>query len=156
VLTLPPISTVNFIVAAVPTIFTGSVTNTAVVGTSTTYTDTNPIDNSATAAVLINKAALLTVTKTDGITTTLAGETVTYTLTFANAGPSPADGAVVKDIPSPGLVCSSLVCTPSAGASCGAMTAGTLTSPAGHALPTFAANSTVTVVLTCQVTATGL
>jgi uncharacterized repeat protein (TIGR01451 family) len=155
-LTLPAASTVNFIVAALPTIFSDSVTNTAIIGTGTTYTDTNLSDNSATAAVLINKAALLTVTKTDGITTTVAGSTTTYTLTFANAGPSPADGAVVKDIPSPGLVCTSLVCTPSAGASCGAMTVDTLTSPAGHVLPTFAANSTVTVVLTCQVTATGL
>ena len=154
-LTLPINSTVNFLVAALPTIFSGSVTNTAIVGTNTTYTDTNPSDNSATAAVLINKAASLTVTKTDGITATLAGNTVAYTVTFANAGPSPADGTVVKDIPSPGLVCTSLVCTPSAGATCGAMTVGTLTSPAGHVLPTFAANTSVTVVLSCQVTATG-
>jgi uncharacterized repeat protein (TIGR01451 family) len=155
-LTLPPTSTVNFIVAALPTIFSGSVTNTAIVGTSTTYTDTDPANNAATATVRINQVASLSVTKTDGITTTLAGQSVSYTLTFANAGPSPADGALVKDTPSSGLTCTSLVCTPTAGASCGAITVGTLTSPAGHALPTFAAGSTVTVVLTCQVTATGL
>lgn len=155
-LTLPANSTVNFIVAALPTIFSGSVTNTAIVGTSTNYTDANPSDNSATAAVLIDKAASLSVTKNDGLTTTVAGQTVTYTLTFANTGPSPADGALVKDTPSTGLSCVSLTCTPSAGASCGAMTTSTLISPAGHVLPTFAAGSTVTVVLTCQVTGTGL
>ncbi len=154
-MTLPANSTVNYIVAALPGALSDFVTNTAVVGTSTLYTDPDPGNNAATATVFVNKLAQLSVTKNDGVTTTRSGELLNYTVTFANAGPSSADGAVVKDTPSAGLNCVSLVCTPAGGASCGAMTVTTLTSAGGHVLPSLPPGSTVTVVLSCQVTASG-
>lgn len=154
-LTMPANSTVNFIVAALPIAFSGFVTNSAVVGTSTLYTDSSLANNAATATVFVNKFAQLSVTKTDGVTTTGSGELLNYTVTFSNAGPSAADGAIVKDTPSAGLNCISLVCTPSGAALCGAMTVATFTSAGGHVLPSLPAGSSVTVVLSCQVTATG-
>jgi uncharacterized repeat protein (TIGR01451 family) len=155
-LTLPLNSTVNFIVAAVPSQFSGIITNTAAVGVSANYTDPNPTNNTASVPVTISKAASLSVSKTDGLASASSGQTVNYTLIFANAGPSPADGAIVKDTPSAGLNCISLVCTPTGGASCGAMTVSTLTSAGGHILPSLPSGSNVTVVLSCQVTAMGL
>ena len=154
-MTLPVGGVVNYIVAALPSVFSDFVTNTAVVGTSTLYTDSNLHNNTASVLVFVNKLALLSVSKTDGVTTARSGDLLNYTVTFANAGPSPADGAVVKDVSSAGLNCISLVCTPAGGALCGAMTVATFTSAGGHVLPSLPSGSTVTVVLSCQVAATG-
>ncbi len=154
-MTLPANSTVVYVIAALPGASSDFVTNTAVVGTSTLYTDSNLNNNAASVAVFVNKFAQLSVTKNDGVTTTRSGELLNYTVTFSNAGPSAADGAVVKDTPSAGLNCISLVCTPSGAALCGAMTVATFTSAGGHVLPSLPAGSSVTVVLSCQVTATG-
>jgi uncharacterized repeat protein (TIGR01451 family) len=154
-MTMPANSTVNFVVAALPSAFSDFVTNSAVVGTSTLYTDSNLSNNAATATVFVNKFAQLSVTKNDGVAATRSGELLNYTVTFSNSGPSAADGAVVKDTPSAGLNCISLVCTPSGAALCGAMTVATFTSAGGHVLPSLPPGSAVTVVLSCQVTATG-
>jgi uncharacterized repeat protein (TIGR01451 family) len=154
-MTLPVGGVVNYIVAALPSVFNGFITNTAVVGTSTLYTDSNLTNNTASVSVFVNKFSQLSVTKTDGVTTTRSGELLNYTVTFANAGPSAADGAVVKDIPSAGLNCISLVCTPTGGALCGTMTVTSFTSTSGHVLPSLPSGSAVTVVLSCQVTASG-
>lgn len=62
-------------------------------------------------------SADLAVTKTDGQTTAVPGESVTYTLTASNAGPFSALGAVVSDAFPAGLSCS-WVCTGSGGATC--------------------------------------
>jgi uncharacterized repeat protein (TIGR01451 family) len=154
-MTLPVGGAVNYIVAALPSVFNGFITNTAVVGTSTLYTDSNLTNNTASVSVFVNRFSQLSVTKTDGVTTTQSGELLNYTVTFANAGPSAADGAVVKDTPSAGLNCISLVCTPTGGALCGTMTVTSFTSAGGHVLPSLPSGSTVTVVLSCQVTASG-
>jgi Domain of unknown function DUF11 len=103
--------------------------------------------------------ANLGVTKTNGTTTLVAGSTTSYTLTFSNLGPSLADGAVVKDVTSPGLACTAIsACSSTGGASCPAsLPAGftSLTSLAGLAITSFPANSTVVLTIVCNVTATG-
>ena len=101
----------------------------------------------------------LGVTKTNNTTTAQAGGTTSYTVTFTNTGVTAANGSVVKDIPSAGLVCTVAACTASTtpiAASCPAPAQWpNLLTPAGVALPGFPAQSTVTFVVNCNITATG-
>jgi uncharacterized repeat protein (TIGR01451 family) len=109
---------------------------------------------------VIQAAANLSVTKTNSPTTTLAaGSTTVYTVTFANAGPGGADGALIRDIPSAGLsscivlspcsVTGSAVCPTVAALNSSLFTTGTT-------LATFPANSSISFRVQCGVTATGL
>jgi uncharacterized repeat protein (TIGR01451 family) len=61
----------------------------------------------------------LSVSKTDGVGTATPGNTVTYTITVANAGPSPVVGATVSDS-FPGTVNCSTTCAGSGGGTCAA------------------------------------
>ncbi len=145
--------TLTFVFSGTPTIYNGFLTNSASVSAGTTQVDANLTNNNASVVTLLTPTANLQVTKTNGVTSLVSGQTTTYTLTFSNAGLSAADGTVVRDISSAGLDCVSLVCTASGGASCGSMTLGALMS--GHPLPTFPNGGGVQVILTCRVTATG-
>jgi uncharacterized repeat protein (TIGR01451 family) len=60
----------------------------------------------------------LSVTKTDGLETIDAGESISYTITVTNAGPDPVIGATVTDQLPPELLNPTADCTPSAGAAC--------------------------------------
>jgi uncharacterized repeat protein (TIGR01451 family) len=110
----------------------------------------------ATVATPIQRIANLSINKTNGLSTVIAGETTSYTITVSNFGPSDADGAVVKDPPANGLSCTSVLCNVASGAAaCPA--ALTLTSfQSGVAIPAFPANSSLVFLLNCGVTATGL
>ena len=88
----------------------------------------------------------------------MAGSTTSYTLTATNTGPGTADNALLKDLPVPGLVCSSVACSGAfSGASCPAAGSTTVANlqGAGIAVPVFPPGSSVTFALTCGVTATG-
>lgn len=131
---------------------TGTVTNTA----------TGDIDGtggapsaSASAASPITLIAFLSISKTNGTTTVVAGASTTYTITVSNAGPSAADGALVKDAAATGLVCTTLSCS-SGGASCPAVLDIPTLQSIGLPINTLPANTSVTLALTCNVTATGL
>lgn len=124
--------------------------------------DTSSIVNAApvTVATLAN----LSVSKTNGTTTVAAGSTTTYTVSVSNAGPSAANGAVVKDQPGAGLSCTSATCTAvTGGAACpaalplGVPTAAGSTAlfSAGEAITALPASSSVSFAVTCLVTATG-
>lgn len=111
--------------------------------------------------IKIQPSANLQITKSNGVTTLTAGQTISYTITVSNLGPSSANGAVVKDTPSSGLDCTGAVsCTVVSGASslCTSVTP-TLTASnllgSGLTLSSFPPNSTMSFVLTCGVTATG-
>ena len=152
VLAVGATATVSFIVT-VNNNATATITNTA----------TGDIDGSgaapaqtATVTSAIQRIAKLTISKTNGVDTVVAGQTTTYTITVANLGPSDADGAVVTDPPAAGLSCTSVLCNVASGtAACPA--ALTLTTfQAGVAIPAFPANSSVVFLLQCGVTATGL
>ncbi|NJS35249.1 MAG: DUF11 domain-containing protein [Brachymonas sp.] len=134
------------------TTLTNTVTLTPTAGTS----DTSATNNNATVTATVTPAAALSVSKDNGITQTSAGATVAYTVTFSNLGPSPANGAQIKDTPSSGLSnCTASCSPPLGGATCPAVPANIL-SGTGTTIPTFPANSTVNFVVTCGVTATGL
>lgn len=98
----------------------------------------------------------LILTKTDAKTTTVAGDTNTYTITVTNNGPSAANGAVVTDPAVTGLTCATVSCTAAGGAVCPASpTVAAFQSP-GLTIPTLPALGSVSLTLTCTVSATGV
>ena len=112
-------------------------------------------NNLGTDTVSVTPSAVLSITKTNGVTALVAGQTISYTVTVANAGPSAADGATLADPEVPGLVCTSVTCA-SATATCPAAPIAISALQAGLALPSLPANSSLTFTLSCGVTATGL
>jgi uncharacterized repeat protein (TIGR01451 family) len=75
---------------------TGNITNTAV-GTSTTP-DNTP-NNTVTVVVPVNSVADLTLTKVSSVNTGTAtsGQTISYTVTLVNLGPSVAQNVTITD-----------------------------------------------------------
>lgn len=107
-----------------------------------TYTNTRRIAN-------------LTVTKNDSKTTTVSGDTNTYSITVTNNGPLDANNTLVTDPAVTGLTCSTVTC-PSANASCPVvLTVAALQGP-GLTIPTLLNGGSVTLTLTCSVNATGV
>lgn len=105
---------------------------------------------------------LLTKTNTPGVNGNIdqAGDTVTrgvpttYTIVATNAGPDAADGARLLDPASAALLCTTATCSVTSGtASCptetGPALVAALQSTTGVAIPALAANSSITVLVTC-------
>ena len=83
-------------VAVAPSVAAGTVlSNTAEVDSDTG--EGNPGDESATATTTVATSADLTVTKVDNPDPVTAGQTLTWTITIANAGPSDAAGLSLND-----------------------------------------------------------
>ena len=133
------------------------------VGTSVQVT---PLDNDDITCTFTNTARLanLQITKSNGVNSVVSGSSFNYTIVVSNAGPSAADGAVVRDDwtspPNGGLDCSggALACaaTGAAGTQCPAvtdLTPGNLQS--GLPIPSLPNGGIVTLTLACAVTATG-
>ncbi len=72
-----------------------TITNTAVA--AATSGDPNPNDNTATATTTVQTSADLAVTKSDSPDPVIAGNNITYTVNFANNGPSDAQTVTVTD-----------------------------------------------------------
>lgn len=128
------------------------VTLTAPVGIS----DPDPSDNVAQATVTIPVPALLSISKSDGTSSVGAGSSVSYSIVVTNDGPNSAANAVVKDPAAAGLLCTTLSCSALGGALCPSPLTIGLLQGAGLSIPAFPANSSVTLVLGCTVSATGL
>ena len=113
----------------------------------------------STTSFTTSCSTVLDVTKTNAVSSVQAGGTTSYTVTFSNSGATAADGAIAKDLPSQGLSCTVSSCT--AGllpipATCPvAATWPNLITPGGLPIPGLPAKSSVTFVVTCNVTATG-
>ena len=83
------------------------------------------------------------------------GQSVQFTLLVSNVGPAAADGAQIRDPAVTGLDCMSVTCTSAGSASCpGSPSVATLQSP-GLIIPALPAGGSVSLVLTCTVTASG-
>jgi uncharacterized repeat protein (TIGR01451 family) len=95
----------------------GSFTNTASVPNS--VNDPDPTNNSASASGTAGVISDLSITKTDGRTTAVPGQRLTYTITVTNGGPSPVVGAPVIDLQPPGFGGVTWFCTATPGGSCG-------------------------------------
>ena len=120
--------------------------------------------NTATAVVQALCPTNLSATKTNATNSLVAGATTSYTVTFANTGVWPANNSLVSDSASSGLGCTSVTCAQLlGGAACPAgMAFGVPTASGttpffttGSLLPDFPANSSVTLTVSCGVTATG-
>ena len=95
---LPSDSSITYTVTAtVDGDATGSLTNTATVSAPAGVTEDNTSNNSSSDTDTIVSEVDLSISKTDNRTTVTQGDTVTYTITVANAGPSDAIGASVTD-----------------------------------------------------------
>jgi uncharacterized repeat protein (TIGR01451 family) len=90
--------------------------------------------------------------KSDGSDNVVAGGVTSYTIIASNAGPSAAGGAVITDPAAAGLSKLSISCSAQGGASC-PFGLSTSTFEAGAAIPVFPAGSSVTFLLSAQVTA---
>ncbi|MDH5823897.1 DUF11 domain-containing protein [Luteimonas sp. RD2P54] len=113
-----------------------------------------PFDGESSATVTVAPIADLSIVKTGEDAVTSGDETV-YQMVVTNNGPSAADGAVVTDPGVPdSLECTALACSAAGGAACpAAPTPAQLV--AGLAIPTLPNGGSVTLELTCTVTATG-
>ena len=74
--------------------------NTASV-TSSPAIDTNPANDSATDTDTVDTSADLSITKTDGVASVIAGNSTTYTIVLTNNGPSTEPAGVVLSDPIP-------------------------------------------------------
>ncbi len=110
----------------------GSLSNTATV--TSPVVDPVPANNSATDTDTLNAQADLSITKTDGVTSVVAGSATTYTITTSNAGPSDSPGATVADTFPAALTCT-WTCVGAGGGTCTAAGSGniadTVNLPAG-------------------------
>ncbi len=68
----------------------------------------------------------LGVTKTDGQTTAVPGQSLTYTITVSNAGPDAVTGATVSDVLPAALLAPAWTCAASPGSSCTASGSGSI------------------------------
>jgi len=134
-------------------------TNVVTLGVPAGALDTSTTNNSSTVVLVIKPAANLSITKDDSKTLLLTQSVNSYTITVANGGPADADGAVVYDAPATGLDCTgALTCTTTGGASCPVplqLFASSLQTT-GVSINTFPSGSSVSLVYSCTVTATGL
>ncbi|MGH8106231.1 MAG: Calx-beta domain-containing protein, partial [Arenimonas sp.] len=95
---LPNGASVTFTASAtVSSAASGSISNTATITNS--GSDTNPGNNSATDTDTVTQQADVTITKTDGVASVIAGSSVTYTITASNAGPSDTTATVADTFP---------------------------------------------------------
>ena len=97
--------------------------------TSAPVTDPDPSNNSATDTDAVIRSADLSITKTDGVASVVAGTSTTYAITVTNLGPSTEPAGVVVDDPIPAAT------TPSESEADCLIAAGSFTCTTSAALP---------------------
>ena len=101
----------------------------------------------------------LSISKSNNTGTLVAGSTTSYAIVASNSGPDAANNAVLRDPAASGLSCTTASCTAAGGASCPAQTGAALVtalqSAGGAIVPLMPSGGSITVNLTCTVTATG-
>ncbi|MEQ9161746.1 MAG: hypothetical protein RLN74_03500, partial [Ilumatobacter fluminis] len=105
-----------------------------------------PVSEPATADLVVEPAADISVTKTDGATTVVPGETTTYTIVVTNAGPSTDPAVTVTDTFPASLTCAST--STATGGATGNTTSGTGDIDDTLSMPP---DSTVTYTATCDI-----
>ncbi len=131
------------------TIAAGTAANTTITNTAsaTDYVAGDSNDSQA-ATVTVQGSADLRVVKTNGVSSSFSGSTVTYTVTVTNAGPDPVTGAVVTDVVGAGLTCPASNTVTITGS--GSFTIANLTG-AGIALGTLTTGQEAVLTYSCQV-----
>ncbi len=158
----PGQSTIRSFTTTMPTTGTRLVANSNI---KSPELDINLVNNTSTAATPALQFVNLSISKDNGTTTLVAGSTTAYVITVSNGGPSDAGNSVIRDVASAGLFCISVTCqSTSGGASCPAgLTLGSAVPvgstnffSSGSVIPAFPPNSTIQLVVKCDVRATGL
>jgi uncharacterized repeat protein (TIGR01451 family) len=96
----------------------GSLDNTATITAPATVTESATGNNSATDSDTLGFEADLSISKTDGFASSVAGNEVTYTIVATNNGPSAVTGATITDTLPAALSGASWACVASTGSSC--------------------------------------
>ena len=113
--------------AVAPDLALPTLDNTASVASSPAM-DTNPANDSATDSDAVDTSADLSISKSDGVATVIAGNSTTYTIVLTNNGPSTEAAGVVLSDPIPaGMVGSTS--DPDCGVPLGAVFTCTTTAP---------------------------
>ncbi|RKZ10804.1 hypothetical protein DRQ50_14190, partial [bacterium] len=116
---LPTGASVTYVAnATVDPSATGDLVNTATVAEPSGVIDPNAANDSASDSDTLTPEADLAISKDDGVLIAEPGDTVTYTITAVNNGPSDALSAKVEDIFPIELINCEWSCTASAGAGC--------------------------------------
>ncbi len=106
-------SATMMVVGEVDPAATGTLVNALTVAPPAGVTEGNPANNSATDTDALKPQADLSVTKSDGATTVVAGRSTVYTVTVRNGGPSTVGSFLLTDAIPAGL--QGVVFTPTAG-----------------------------------------
>jgi uncharacterized repeat protein (TIGR01451 family) len=124
----------------------GAVANTATVNAPAGVTDPIVGNNAAGDVTSVSPLADVSITKTDGRATAVAGTATSYSIVVTNPGPSVLGGVRVVDALPATLTGATWVCTPAGGATCALSGAGSIDElvdlPAG-ATVTFAVDATI-------------
>ncbi len=95
---LPVGSSITYtVIAQIASSATGDLTNTVTVSTAPNITDPTPGNNSDSDLDQQDSQANLAVSKDDGVSIYVPGESLTYTIIVSNLGPSDAPGSVISD-----------------------------------------------------------
>lgn len=106
--------------------------------------------------ITIISTAKLSISKTNTVTSVVAGSTSSYAITVTNSGPGNAPGAIIKDPVAAGLSCTAVTCSIVSGtASCPTTLTIALLQGSGFVMPTFNNGAVVQFLVTCAATATG-
>ena len=149
-----PVKALNTACPAVAKINTAALGLAQFVGTTGAASsgESNAANNNATdgAGITPNCNIALTVTKTDGQTTTIVGQSLTYTFGVSNAGPAWGDGAVLSDPVGTGITKTGAVACTYGGGAAGPAAPTIAQLEAGFAITTLPPTGTVS----CTVSAT--
>ncbi len=150
--TIPAGQTLTLLLRATAT-SDGLRTNTAQVSPPANAADPNLANNLSTATVVVGAQADLVATKLANTPTLALGGTTTFTLTYANLGPSAATAATITDtLPSQ---MGTLTFVSASGVSGGTLTSSSLAGNLFTGVVTLPASSTLTVVLRAVAGTTG-
>lgn len=166
-LTIPVIAastgTVTFTIVGRVTGAPGSTVTNIVTLTPVGYTDVNTSNNQAQDADPVRGNVNLSITKTNTVTSLVAGSTTSYAVTITNTGPSTMVNGIFRDTPSSGLQCTSIACAatgpalcPNPGAAAGELSIGNMISAGGVIIPSMIPTSSLRFTINCNVTATGI
>jgi len=125
---------------------TATAQQSASVAVTNSLTDPNATNNTATETTDVTPVVDLAVTKSDGVSTTIGGDTLTYTIVATNNGPSLEAAATLTDVIQPDMTCG-YTSVAAGGAS------GNTASGSGNLSETLnmPASSSVTYTMTCVV-----
>jgi uncharacterized repeat protein (TIGR01451 family) len=157
---IAPNGTVTFVVGGTVTGAPGSTVTNIATAVAVGFTDPDTSDNQAQDSDPVRGNVRAAITKTNAVTSLVAGSTTSYLITVTSNGINPLVNGVLRDTPSAGLRCTSVVCESVVGAALcpgvASTTIANLTGP-GINIPSMSGTppSSLTFRVNCNIIATG-